>query len=239
MKNLTLIISLSIALMACSIQSPTPNTQILDHQRVSVLKKDQKAISASSGAAGALFGPGMTQGSLDFNYSPQAKVENKFSAGLMDFGFNEQQHQRQAIFANFNQKRELIQGVANYNYGIGLGYHPYATWTDIASGITLGFENRYLIPSLSAQIGLNVPITREWFYLEDQGTGGMYRSAATAFHLIGLGLEIPFFQPNQGFYLAGDYSLGQFKILEKYSQDSKESEVTLLIKVNVELGYHF
>lgn len=108
-------------------------------------------------------------------------------------------------------------------FGLGLGeYGNYAEYVDAYGGLSLGMDNRFLVPYFALTGGLSLPYRRKFFPSRHGSivgnavpTIGKYRYVASTWLLTEYGLESPFGNRDRGIRLYFSVSQGFYGMLEK------------------------
>jgi len=160
MKPVAALVLVLLAAAACSQHLYSPPTQAYQVAPVHALDRDQRAVDIDGSTHSQIFDPGYDAGSVRLRGGVGDETELSLEAMTAIINSNSVSTASRGVYAGRGGVRiNPGHGAISFDAGIGGGFAPAAgTFAAIDGGISVGYDNCYVVPIASASLFASQPL---------------------------------------------------------------------------------
>lgn len=190
-----------LALGACATTLPAPPTQTAPHDAPGTVGEGRTEVTAGGGMGGAVFDGAFNHGEVTVRHgvAEATDVSVRATAGRVS-NTNETSDGRDVdawrgiVALRLGLSRDFVPGVLSGFVGIGGGASGAGGFMGVDYGLSLGYDNRFLVPFGAVSMTLSTPITRPTldFTGNDDSTPNLRRAYRSIGFGFATGARVPF-----------------------------------------------
>lgn len=146
-----------LCVSGCAYHVATPPTNTLFAANPRILDTNQSEVRGGIGGVGELFGPGYSFGNFAYSFSWDSTTTVQMLPVMQQFADTVGKLYAKGGQLNVITRPSGWSKNTSLLSGVGVAFSKYGNYVSVHSGIVLGYENRYLVPSLTSDFYYSSP----------------------------------------------------------------------------------
>lgn len=181
----------------CATTLPSPPIQTAPHDAPGTVGAGITEVALGGGLDTSVFNGSLAYGSATIRHgiTESTELDARVTAGRIAHVNDDAVNPRLGVFAlRLGFARDLVPDILMAFAGIGGGVTGAGGYVGMDYGLSLGFDNRYVVPFVSASMSLSTPVTRVTidFTQEDDDAPNLRRAYSAFGFGWATGLRVPY-----------------------------------------------